>query len=44
MFTFRKDLLRMRMLLAGRNKTNFPSYSIPYQSDGVTDNILFKFK
>ena len=44
MFTFCKDLLRMRMLLAGRNKTNFISYSIPYQSDGVTDNILFKFK
>ena len=41
-FTFRKDSLHMRMLLAGRNKANFLSYT--YQSDGVSDNILFKFK
>ena len=27
------------MLLAGRNKTNFLSYSLLYQSDGVSDNI-----
>ena len=34
----------MHMLLAGRNKTNFLSYSVPYQSDGVSDNLLSKFK
>ena len=36
MFTFRKDSLFMRMLLAGRNKTNFFSYSVSYQSDGIS--------
>ena len=39
MFTFYKNLLRMRMLLAGRKKTNFISDSVLYQSNSVSDNI-----
>ena len=35
MFTFCKNLLRMRMLLAARKKTNFLSDSVLYQSNGV---------
>ena len=31
MFTFSRDSLRMRVVLAGRNKTNFLSYSVLYQ-------------
>ena len=32
MFTFCRDSLHMRVLLAGRNKTNFLSYTVLYRA------------